>query len=357
MKNYYLFLLLFINYSISGQINSPKYSNEFLNIGVGARSLAMSNSVITSTNSAMSGFWNPANLSRINNDIQVGLMHAEYFAGIAKYDFGSVAKKIDEKSGFGFSFLRFGVDNIPNTSELIDAQGNVNYDRISYFSAADIAFIGSYGRKINEYLSVGGSAKVINRTAGDFASAWGFGIDISSTYIKNDWAVALVAKDVSSTFNVWRYQLSSEMINTFNSTGNEIPENGLELTLPRLIVGLSKNYEFEKNVHLLIEFNADITTDGNRNVLLSGNPFSIDPHIGSEFNIKDIVFIRGGIGNVQKTPDLTGKMIYTIQPNLGIGINIKGVEIEYALTDIGDVSIAEYSNIFSLKFNLNPKTN
>ena len=51
------------------------------------------------------------------------------------------------------------------------------------------------------------------------------------------------------------------------------------------------------------------------------------------------------------------KMIYTIQPNLGIGINIKGVEIEYALTDIGDVSIAEYSNIFSLKFNLNPKTN
>ena len=93
MKNYYLALLLFVNYSIFGQINSPKYSNEFLNIGVGARSLAMSNSVITSTNSAMSGFWNPANLSRINNDIQVGLMHAEYFAGIAKYDFGSISKK------------------------------------------------------------------------------------------------------------------------------------------------------------------------------------------------------------------------------------------------------------------------
>ena len=285
MKNHYLVLLLFINYSIFGQINSPKYSNEFLNIGVGARSLAMSNSVITSTNSAMSGFWNPANLSKINNDIQVGLMHAEYFAGIAKYDFGSIAKKIDEKSGFGFSFLRFGVDNIPNTSELIDAQGNVNYDRISYFSAADMAFIGSYGRKINDYFSVGGSAKIINRTAGDFASAWGFGIDISSTYIKNDWGVAVVAKDITSTFNVWRYQLSNEMINTFNSTDNEIPENGLELTLPRLIVGLSKNYEFEKNVHLLIEFNADITTDGKRNVLISGNPFSLDPHIGSEFNI------------------------------------------------------------------------
>ena len=343
--------------NLTSQINTPKYSNEFLNIGVGARSLAMSNSVITSTNSAMSAYLNPANLIKNKNDIQIGLMHAEYFAGIAKYDFGSIAKRIDYKSSFGFSFLRFGVDNIPNTSELIDAQGNVNYDRVSYFSAADLAFIGSYARKLNRYLSVGGSAKVINRKAGDFASAWGFGIDLSSTYSKNDWSFALVAKDITSTFNVWKYQLSNEMISTFISTGNELPQNGIELTLPKLILGVSKEFHLKNNINFLIELNNDITTDGKRNVLISGNPFSIDPHIGGEFNIKDIIFIRGGIGNVQKTPDLTGKMIYTIQPNLGIGINIKGVDIGYALTDIGDVSVAEYSNIFSLKFNLNPKTN
>ena len=357
MKYIYLIVLLVLGCNLTSQINTPKYSNEFLNIGVGARSLAMSNSVITSTNSAMSGYLNPANLIKNKNDIQIGLMHAEYFAGIAKYDFGSIAKRIDYKSSFGFSFLRFGVDNIPNTSELIDAQGNINYDRISYFSSADMAFIGSYARKLNKYLSVGGSAKIINRKAGDFASAWGFGIDLSSTYSKNDWSFALVAKDITSTFNVWKYQLSNEMISTFISTGNELPQNGIELTLPKLILGVSKEFHLKNNINFLIELNNDITTDGKRNVLISGNPFSIDPHIGGEFNIKDIIFIRGGIGNVQKTPDLTGKMIYTIQPNLGIGINIKGVDIGYALTDIGDVSVAEYSNIFSLKFNLNPKTN
>ena len=357
MKYIYLIVLLVLGCNLTSQINTPKYSNEFLNIGVGARSLAMSNSVITSTNSAMSGYLNPANLIKNKNDIQIGLMHAEYFAGIAKYDFGSIAKRIDYKSSFGFSFLRFGVDNIPNTSELIDAQGNINYDRISYFSSADMAFIGSYARKLNKYLSVGGSAKIINRKAGDFASAWGFGIDLSSTYSKNDWSFALVAKDITSTFNVWKYQLSNEMISTFISTGNELPQNGIELTLPKLILGVSKEFHLKNNINLLIELNTDITTDGKRNVLISGNPFSIDPHIGGEFNIKDIIFIRGGVGNVQKTPDLTGKMIYTIQPNLGIGINIKGVDIGYALTDIGDVSVAEYSNIFSLKFNLNPKTN
>jgi hypothetical protein len=346
---------LILGSNLTSQINTPKYSNEFLNIGVGARSLAMSNSVITSTNSAMSAYLNPANLIKNENDIQIGLMHAEYFAGIAKYDFGSIAKRIDYKSSFGFSFLRFGVDNIPNTSELIDAQGNVNYDRVSYFSAADLAFIGSYARKLNTYLSVGGSAKVINRKAGDFASAWGFGIDLSSTYSKNDWSFALVAKDITSTFNVWKYQLSNEMISTFISTGNELPQNGIELTLPKLILGVSKEFHLKNNINFLIELNTDISTDGKRNVLISGNPFSIDPHFGAEISIKNIVFVRAGVGNIQKTPDLTNKIIYTIQPNLGLGINIKGIEIEYALTDIGDVSIAEYSNIFSLKFNINSK--
>ena len=355
MKYIYLIVFLIFGSNLTSQINTPKYSNEFLNIGVGARSLAMSNSVITSTNSAMSAYLNPANLIKNKNDIQIGLMHAEYFAGIAKYDFGSIAKRIDYKSSFGFSFLRFGVDNIPNTSELIDAQGNVNYDRVSYFSAADLAFIGSYARKLNRYLSVGGSAKVINRKAGDFASAWGFGIDLSSTYSKNDWSFALVAKDITSTFNVWKYQLSNEMISTFISTGNELPQNGIELTLPKLILGVSKEFHLKNNINFLIELNTDISTDGKRNVLISGNPFSIDPHFGAEISIKNIVFVRAGVGNIQKTPDLTNKIIYTIQPNLGLGINIKGIEIEYALTDIGDVSIAEYSNIFSLKFNINSK--
>ena len=32
--------------------NAPKYSNEFMNIGIGARALGMSNAVVTSTNDA-----------------------------------------------------------------------------------------------------------------------------------------------------------------------------------------------------------------------------------------------------------------------------------------------------------------
>ena len=355
MKNIFGVLIFTISIISYGQnLNTPKYSNEFLNIGVGARALGMSNAVITSTEDVMSGYWNPAGLTNIDQDLQIGLMHAEYFAGIAKYDFGSIAKNIDEKSTVSFSFLRFGVDNIPNTTELIDAQGNINYDRISYFTAADMAFIMSYGRKLNDQFSIGGSAKIINRKAGDFANAWGFGIDFSAKYQYKSWKFAVMGKDITSTFNVWNYHLSDEMINTFIETDNELPQNGIELTMPRIILGGSRLTSFKNDISLLTELNFDLTTDGNRNVLISGNPISIDPHMGFELNIKDLVFIRSGIGNIQKYTDNTNKSIYTLQPNIGLGLKIKGVTIEYALTDIGDASVALYSNIFSLKFDLNP---
>ena len=62
-------------------------------------------------------------------------------------------------------------------------------------------------------------------------------------------------------------------------TGNELPQNGLELTMPRVILGASRDFTLKENINLLVEVNTDITTDGKRNVLLSGNPFSIDPHM------------------------------------------------------------------------------
>jgi hypothetical protein len=40
------------------------------------------------------------------------------------------------------------MDNIPNTIDLIDNDGNIDYDRITTFTAADHAFLISYARKM-----------------------------------------------------------------------------------------------------------------------------------------------------------------------------------------------------------------
>jgi hypothetical protein len=354
-KSIIVILLLLVQLPFLAQDNdkTPKYSNEFLNIGVGARALGMSNSVIASTDDVTSGYWNPTGLLNIDSDLQIGLMHSEYFAGIAKYDYGAIAKKIDEKSAMAFSFIRFGVDNIPNTTELIDAQGNIDYDRITYFSAADMAFIFSYARNINDKLNIGGSGKIIHRKVGDFAKSWGFGIDFAATYKLGNWKIAALTRDITTTFNAWSFSLTDQMIEVFDRTDNEIPENGLEITMPRLILAGMRQWKIGNSFTYLAELDADLTTDGKRNVLIVGDPISIDPHFGMELGFKNIVFVRAGLGNLQKVTEITGKEVVTVQPNIGIGVKLKGISLDYALTDIGDASVALYSNVFSLRFNLN----
>jgi hypothetical protein len=71
----------------NAQITVEKYGNEFLNIGVGARGIAMGGSQVASVNDVTSAYWNPAGLLRIKEKYEVGLMHNEYLAGMAKYDY------------------------------------------------------------------------------------------------------------------------------------------------------------------------------------------------------------------------------------------------------------------------------
>jgi hypothetical protein len=339
---------------------APKYSNEFLNIGVGADALGQGNAFVAQVSGASSVYWNPAGLTSTNKWLDLTIMHSSYFAGIAKYDHVGVAHTIDEKSAAGFSFVRFGVDDIPNTTELIDNSGNINYDNISAFSASDYAFLFSYARKLNRPgLSVGGNFKFIHRKVGDFAKSFGFGLDAGLQWKKNDhWRYGVVARDVTSTFNAWVFDLSPEMKEVFLSTGNLLPQNGLELTLPKFIFATNAKYNIgKKGLYGSGEIDLDVTTDGKRNVLLRTNALSVDPHLGVELGYKSIVAIRFGVSNMQYSKDFNDQSSLNVQPNVGLGVQIKNFQLDYAFTDIGDVSNALYSHVFSLKLRLNKPSN
>lgn len=356
MKQVFIIIIVLLSiYQLKAQ--APKYSNEFLAIGVGARALSMSNAVVASNKDVYSAYWNPSGLLGINTNREIALMHSEYFAGIAKYDYGAFAVRFNERSAGAISLVRFGVDNIPNTSELIDGQGNINYDKVTSFSSADYAFMFSYARATQiEGLSLGGNAKIIRRKVGDFGSSWGFGIDFSAQYHKDQWLFGVMLRDITTTFNAWSYNLDDKMIEAFTRTGNTIPKNSTEITLPKAILGVGRNFKLGNQFGLLTELNIDMTTDGMRNVLIKSNTLSFDPHLGLEFDYKNIVFLRAGVGNIQKETMPDNIKRTSFQPNVGLGIKIKKVlSIDYAFTDIGNQSIALYSNVFSLKFSFNAK--
>ncbi|WKZ66296.1 MAG: PorV/PorQ family protein [Flavobacteriales bacterium] len=335
------------------QTDAPKYSNEFLAVGVGARALGMGNAFTAVTNDVTSGYWNPAGLLGVKGDLQVGAMHSEYFAGIAKYDYIGLAKPIDSVSTIGFSFIRFGIDNIPNTIDLIDPSGNIDYDRITTFSSADHAFILSYARKLSiPGLRVGGNAKVIYRRVGEFGKAWGFGLDAGAHYHRDRWRFSAVARDITGTFNAWSYTLDQRTIDVFEQTNNELPQNSVEVTLPRLMLGAAREFKFGKKFDLIAAVDLENTFDGRRNTLIQSSAISVDPRLGLELGYAGIVYVRAGMSNIQYVTEITDEKRLTVQPNIGIGLRIKSVSLDYALTDIGDNSVALYSNVFSLRFDL-----
>lgn len=349
-------VLLSCSWFASAQ-NAPKYSNEFLSIGVGARAFGMANSVVASASDVTAGYWNPAGLTGIKDNLQLSFMHSAYFAGIANYDYGAFAARLDDRRAIGFSVVRFSVDGIPNTLDLI-RNGQIDYNRVRSFSASDYAFLLSYAQKTKiEGLSLGGNAKVIHRKAGTFTTAWGFGLDIGLQYQnKKGWNLGLMARDVSGTYNAWKFSFTDDEKNVFTQTGNEIPKNSLEITVPQFLIGAGKRLEINKSFGLHTELNATINTDGQRNVLVSSKVFNLDPGFGLELDYKKAIFLRGGVGRFQKELNLNNKKELTMQPNFGVGLKLGSIQLDYALTDIGDVSAALYSNVFSVRFNINKRS-
>lgn len=361
MRNNFSFTLILILIQLSFDAFSqtdkvaPKYSNEFLAIGVGADALGLGNAVVAQTSGVNAGYWNPAGLTQVNKWLDVGVMHSEYFAGIAKYDYLGLAHAIDKKSTIGFTGIRFAVDDIPNTTQLIDQQGNVDYTKITTFTAADYAFLFSYARKLKiQGLSVGGNFKIVHRKVGDFAKSWGFGLDGGVQYHLKNYKFGIMARDVTSTFNAWIFNLDSQTKEVFVKTGNEIPVNGLEITLPRFIFASYGKFNFgKKGIYMASEINLDMTSDGRRNTVLKSKVFSFDPHMGIEFGFKTYFAIRGGISNFQYVKNYDDTKKLNFQPNIGVGLNIKNFYLDYAFTDIGDASVALYSHVVSLRIKLN----
>ncbi|RPH29178.1 MAG: PorV/PorQ family protein [Bacteroidales bacterium] len=330
---------------------TAKYSNDFLSIGVGAKWMGMGSVGTASSTDVGAAYWNPSGLLGMENRYQAEALHASYFAGMASYNHIALGYKPDTTSAMAFSVIRFGVDDIPNTIDLIDSDGNINYDRLKTFSVADYAFLFSYAKKTPiRNLWVGGNVKVIYRNIGKFASAWGFGLDASARYNLNRWQFGAVLRDATSTFNFWSFNSDELEITVNDSTFNIAPDNNLEITLPRLILGASRTFRLNENFNLAAEADFDFTFDRKRNTLISSNPISIDPHFGVEVGYKNLLFIRVGANNIQRSSGFSSSNELTLQPSLGAGIKFRSITLDYAMTNAGSQGYSRYSNIFSLRW-------
>ncbi len=357
-KTTVLFFALFVWSTVLGY--GQKFSNEFLKIGIGARAQAMSGAVTAFNTDINAGYWNPAMLSGLKVPFQVGAMHANIFGGVVKYDNIMAGKQLNPTNGsFGaVTLVRMAVDDIPNTISIREPDGSINYDNIRSFSVSDYAMLISYSKSIagDPNLRLGGNAKLIHRRIGTFGQGWGLGLDLGIQWVMDNFMLGAMLRDATTTFTAWTYNIAAETERVLVSTGNDVPESSVETSLPSLTLGTAGKFKLNRKSKLLTELDVELTTDGQKAGLVSANKLGVLPRIGLEYSFADKVFIRGGVGKFQllKTQADAEKRSLDFQPTAGVGIKIGRIHIDYALSDIGNASVLDYTHIFSLVLDIYP---
>lgn len=300
-------LTLLLSQNGFAQGSGNKYAGEFLAIGIGGRPLGMGGAYVSLVNDVTAGYWNPGALARINYP-QMSLMHDERFGNLVNYDYGSIAIPFGPKTSFGISVIRLGVDDNADTrNALIDLNNNgildpgerIDYNRITFFNAADWAFFFTYSKRQSEKLSYGVNLKIINRSIAE-GSAWGVGFDVGAIYnVSPKFRVGVNLQDVTTTLLAW-------------NTGRK------ELITPTAKMGSSYDIEFLKNSRITPSVDFDVRFE-NRKFASLGHvgPVSFDAHTGVEYGFKDLFAVRVGYNDVK-------------QLTFGAGVKLPKLNLDYS---------------------------
>ena len=332
MKARALFALMVIPCWLAnaGGIGVAKYAGEFLAIGVGGRALGMGGASVALANDVTAAYWNPAGLAMINYP-QMILMHDEQFGGIVNHDYGAVAIPYGPNTSLGISLIRLGVDDIPDTRNAgVDIFGNLTYDlsqfsrvdpnKVTYFNAADWALYFTYSKRESEDFSYGANVKLIRRDLADH-SATGIGFDVGAWYMPLDRvAVGINMQDITTTLIAWDTG-RNELISPTMKVGTAV---FIDLFGGRLAPAADFDVRFEDR-----QF-ASIAHVG---------PVSIDPHVGGEYEFKNLVALRIGYSDIK-------------QLTLGAGLHLPKLSIDYSFAKFDATDQLGNTHRISIMFTL-----
>ncbi len=297
---------------------AAKYAGEFMYVGAGARALGMGGAFCSVADDATAAYWNPAGLTGLDGR-QVQLMHSERFGGLISYDYLAYAQPFGG-SAVSASLFRTDAGDIADTTELDwydtgsdgvfgadgsgvpgdsgsddydpatnpeGTEGNGQWDPgeeliydeddITWGSSVDYALYLSWARPVTEAVSIGASAKVIQRTLMDH-SAFGVGLDAGVRWQPTDvFAAGLNIQDCVGTHMFW-------------DTGSN------ESVMPTAKLGMSTRWSLGR-FSTVVTFSADgdFRFEGRRySAQYHAGDVSLDTHLGTEILVRDMVGLRLG---------------------------------------------------------------
>ena len=336
-----------------------KYGADFLAGGVDARALGMGGAYVGLAHEVSAGYWNPAGLSHLSYP-EISYMHVERFSGAVSFDYGAVALPVTETSTVGISAFRSGVNDIVNTLEAWNPDRGTpvgSYEtRITRFSAADWALFVNYSRRISQRLSVGVNFKGIHRSIGDFASAWGYSMDVAAQYRTGPYRFGAVIQDVSTMLQSWSVNPEAFEVNCTNPVdeqpfdactkedgslieGNaaryeavfaqKMPAGGTALVLPVARLGSGAVWPVGAGHQVTVGLDVDVAVDGQRAFVPNVGDVSFHPRLGAAFSYKGVAELRGGVHRLQYGNGIG----FDLTPTVGAGLDLEQVSVDFSFGD------------------------
>ncbi len=308
-----ILLLPFLYVAVMSQgFSNAKYAGDFLALGAGARSAGLGGTGVSISGDATAGYFNPAGLAEISYP-QIALFHESRFSGIINYDYLAGAYPVDADQTVAVSAVRLGYGEIADTrAALVDNDNDGELDEddridpnlVEYSGSSDWAFLGSYARRIDDKLSVGGSLKVIHRSIVD-GSGWGIGVDLSARYRPVP-ALSLAATlhDATKSLISW-------------NTGHQ------EFIVPNIRLGVGYDLRLGESHRLSPAVDGHLRFEGRSSATqVDLGIGSLDATGGLEYAYDESLFARIGYTDLE-------------QITFGAGVRLPKLDIDYALTTEG----------------------
>jgi hypothetical protein len=260
-------------------------------------------------------FWNPAGLVGVENN-SLTVSECEWIADTRLISAGFARNMGFGVLGVSTIYMMYG--DIPETT--IDQPGGTG----NTFTASDMAVGVSFGRRLTDRFSVGGTTKFIRQAIAD-DSAMGIAFDVGTQY--------------DTGFRTLKMAIALQNLGPEMKFGGTYFEKQRDPTDPRVEEEFS-----EFSLPVLVRLGVTYTFFDSLNVNLTGghpNDGAERFYAGAEYWIKDMIALRGGVdmGRYQvsfseTTNETTGQEEFKLRPSFdyaaGFGVKLPFIKADFA---------------------------
>ena len=277
-------------------------------------------------------FYNPTNLSYVEGE-EAFFNTTEYVVDI-KHSFFGYAKELNDSDRAGFNIFFLDSGWIPETTD--EANTGNDSGSLGYYKVYNFLAQGTYSKILNDDLRIGIAFKYFREDI-DNMYMQGMGFDLGCHYdiglgIKLGLSLNNIGPEVRFEGDgLQQYVDESVSPSTvLSATTNSFPLPMVaRLGIESQLMG-SERTAFIRNKLLGLTLAMDIVKPLDYNVYAS---------IGTEFVFRDMLFVRAGSHLNHDTAGLSA----------GLGLRFKGFEIDYAISQYGDLGMTGQFGV-GLKF-------